>query len=306
MERTKKGTVRNFIYEAMQESRTPLEVVQYIKKTYNRDISLRSVYYHINQVQKKKDPCYDLRIIPHTNGKKYCFVSKNKVHEVEQSYLQWLIEKYSLALHGKDEIQFYHLHKDLIGICAWKIINDEAFINFLWKQAKTHPCIYRADQHITLDIWHCLSLITLKHQLSKHPQNKHLQKIDLFFRDIVLDQKRFYALERLEAFHHLVILKSPWTIFTMFKLLEDLNPALKIKFSPSSNFTITELELFQGGMQSQMSQYASSHPEDCRKKLFSSLETRAKQFGKNEEGRELILNLIEETRHFLTGTIPIS
>jgi len=300
MGRTKKGAVKNLIYGALQEPRTPVEVVRYVRETYDREVALRTIYYHITQVRGKKDPDYDLRFIPSSNGKKYCFVSKKKEQHVEQSYLQWFIEEYSIALQRKEMVKLHLLHKDLLDLCAGKIINDEQFIEFLWRQAKTHPTVNLADQNITLDIWQCLTLISQKLYLSHDPQYQYVKKLDLFFRDITLDGTRLYGIERLDAFHHLVSLDSPWLINTMFILLKELNPATTIKFSPSAGFSITEVELFLGGPRSQMLKYASLHPEDCRKQLFAALDAREKQFGKNDEGRQLILDLLDETRHFLT------
>ncbi|UCH72479.1 MAG: hypothetical protein JSW62_02725, partial [Thermoplasmatales archaeon] len=87
MRRTKKGSVKKLIYEALQEPRTPPEVIRYIREKHKTEVALRTIYYHINQVKEKKDSDYNLQIIPTQEGRKYRFVSKTKEMQAEPSYL---------------------------------------------------------------------------------------------------------------------------------------------------------------------------------------------------------------------------
>jgi len=294
----KKGEAQSLIYEAFRHERTAIEAKRYILETYHQEVSTRTIYHHINKIKQGNDSEYSLKKIPTHEGTKYRFIRKKDEQNADVNYLRWIIETYPKALEEKDVVKFHILHKDLFKLCLTKTINDEQFIDFLLKQAKK-PCEYLGIEDITLDIWWWLVKIAERLKTIDDPLYKKLKKLDVFFRNVVLDETRPYGVERLEAYRYLIEMNSPIVEDVTFRLLATIDPQKRIDFSPSARFSVNEDKLFYMKIRQEVMKNTSNHPEKWRKKLIETLDYRKENFKEDDAVREIILELLEETRMIL-------
>ena len=294
----KKGEAEKLIYEAFEHMRTVIEAKRYILEKYHQEVGRRTFYHHIDKIKQGNDSEYSLKGILTPEGTKYQFMRKKDEQNADVNYLRWIIETYPKAFKEKDVVKLHIFHKDIFELCLKKTINDEQFIDFLLKQAKK-PYESFGSEEITLDMWGCLVKISERLKKINDPVYKKLKKLDVFFKNVVLDDKLPYGVERLEAYQLLIEMNSPLIEDITFRLLAIIDPQKRVNFSPSSGFSVNEFELFRGELRRKVMDLTSNHPEKWRKKLIEILDYRKQHFKEDDVVRELILSLLEETRMML-------
>ncbi len=299
MRKTRKGSVKPFIYEAFQVERTPSEAVQFILETHTKEVALRTIYHHIDRVRKGHDDTMTCQVMLTETGRKYIFIRRTEEEQTNAQYLRWFIETYERALSEQDEAKVYLLHKELLLLCEKEGAEQEAFVDFLLKLAYENPCRYQAGHEITLDIWECLVRLYVRVRHTDKVTVEKLAPLDGLFFKVCLDASRPYGVERFIAFHCLVQMQSQKADEAVFTLLETIDPTRTISFSPFSKSIMKEATFFDPMIRSQIRSYAHRYPSACKRRLFGLLDIRKQRFGKDDSVRSIIVSIIEDVQSFL-------
>ncbi len=299
MRKTRKGSVKPFIYEAFQVERTPSEAVQFIRETHTKEVALRTIYHHIDRIRKGHDDTMTCQVTLTETGRKYIFVRRTEEEQTNAQYLRWFIETYDRALKEQDEAKVYLLHKELLLLCEKESAGQEAFVDFLLKLARETSCRYQAGHEITLDVWECLARLYHKLRYADKEIVEKLVPLDGLFSKVFLDSTRPYGVERFIAFHCLVLMQSQKADEAVFTLLMMIDPKRTIPFSPFSESIMKEATFFEPMIRSQIRSYAHRYPSACKRRLFDLLDIRKQRFGKADPVRTTIVSLIEDVQSSL-------
>lgn len=298
--KTKKGSLRDYIFEAFREKRTVPEVIKYIREKYGiKEISNTTIYHHIRRIKNNEDTDYSLI----QEGNKYQFISNKEKYTADDSYLFWFMDRYLNAFERKNQGELYWLRNELHDLCLNKIIDNEQFVDFVITMAKGDS--YELFEKIGIDLgantfisWECINL--LNNRMKNNTLKKKLQVTQDFFKKIVLDYEGKYTTYGEERSKALFILQSFFTIKMVevaLDLLSNITPNKKLKFSPGKFRKISEFNLFKYQIELIISQFAINNPLKCRQYLFEIYKKRKKSHGNKDIILKEISKLLEHVRY---------
>jgi len=282
-------SIKEIILTILKERRTVPEIIRLAREKYGKNISPSAVYYHLKRIEDGKELGLKLNKL----GDTYQVISQ----QVDDTYLDWFVEKYEHALKEKDHVELFLLREEMF---YWsQKTKNEKFLEFVIENAKRDSFQYFESiginlQGFTLITWDCIQNLAINLKwMGEERILKRIEKTKGFFKKVILDKKR-YGIERIKAFSILEKI-GPLPIDIVFELLATIEPNKKILFAPHSK-EMNEHHLFRCQIRSSIRTLALQQPLVCRKKLFEIYELRRKNFGEKDKVIREILEFLEWTK----------
>lgn len=310
--KTKKDSVGPLIYEALQEKRTVPEVIRYVREKSGNEPHERTVYHHINKIREKEKEKEKPKQRLLKKGNRYQIISNEKKNTVDPEYSQWFIDRYTSALERRDQDELLALRAELSEFCMMNRyrIHDKNLLDFLIEHVKKDSYEFFESLGLNMDkytftTWDCIAsiLLVMKQDIYFNYDKKldeiykKYRRIDIFFKDIVLDCNRKYGIERLEAFRKLTVMSSPKMYNVTFNLLININPSKKVLFSPGKTIKSDQYNLFKYRIEFVITGLMKNSSIQSRQILFDTYRIRKQQYGRKDKIVKEISRYMEMARN---------